>query len=274
MKNYLYLFFSQYKFFWSVQVKYKTYKLEAKKRIFYFERFIDKQKESYKVYSVFKKWSFLNIFLIATGTYILQIVSPCVEVIIKYILNEFMTPNFVSFEMYSIVNSEYITFLSAIAAIGGVFIALYFSSLSAINATLYSTFSNNLRDLLYREKLGNSYIKFLSNTTFFAFCLIVFYLLGYEKIYAALPIMLVLIGITIFSYIELGMYTSKLFNVDTLSMSIFKNLYKYINNSIKKDMYHQDKIFQNHHYTLTSQELELLKSLLDTSLHHYEIHND
>ena len=60
-------------------------------------------------------------------------------------------------------NPEYIAFLSAITAIGGVFIALYFSSLSAINATLYSTFSKNLRDLLYRDKISDTYIKILSS---------------------------------------------------------------------------------------------------------------
>lgn len=274
IRNYLYLLLSQYAVFWSIQSRINNFIFKAKKTNFNSKRFIENKKETYKTYTVFRNWSFLNIFFIVLGTYFLQIVNPFIEVIFKWALNEFMTPTFVSFKLNSITDSEYVTFLGAIATLGGVFIALYFSSLSAINATLYSTFSNNLRDLLYREKLGNSYIKFLSNTTFFAFSLIVFFLLGYEKIYVAIPIMLILIGMTIFSYIELGMYTSKLFNVDTLSNSIFMNLYKYINNSIKKDMYHQDKNFQNHHYTLTSQELELLRSLLDTSLLNYKIHND
>lgn len=274
IQNYLYLLFSQYTIFWRIQSKLTNYIFKAKKILFNSKRFIENKKETYSTYEIFRSWSFLNIFIIIIGTYFLQIINPFIEGILKWLLYEYMTPTFVSFKFNSITDSEYITFLGAIATLGGVFIALYFSSLSAINATLYSTFSNNLRDLLYREKLGNSYIIFLSNTTFFAFSLIVFYLLGYEKIYTAIPIMLILIGMTIFSYIELGMYTSKLFNVDTLSQSIFKNLYKYINNSIQKDIYRQDKNFQNHHYTLTSQEIELLRSLLDTSLLNYKIHND
>ena len=274
IQNYFYLLFSQYTTFWWIQSKLNNYIFQAKKILFNSRKFIENKKETYNTYSIFRSWSFLNIFFIVIGTYSLQIINPFIEPILKWLLYEYMTPTFVLFKFNSITNSEYITFLGAIATLGGVFIALYFSSLSAINATLYSTFSNNLRDLLYREKLGNSYIKFLSNTTFFAFSLIVFFLLGYEKIYIAIPIMLVLIGITIFSYIELGMYTSKLFNVDALSKSIFKNLYKYVNNSIKKDIYYEDKNFQNHYYTLTSQELELLRSLLDTSLLNYKIHND
>jgi len=86
--------------------------------------------------------------------------------------------------------------------------------------------------------------------------------------------MLILIGITIFSYIKIGMYTSKLFNVDTLSLSIFTNLYSYISKAIKKDMYGKDKIFQNHNFLLASQEIRLLSSLLDTALDNYKIHND
>lgn len=86
--------------------------------------------------------------------------------------------------------------------------------------------------------------------------------------------MLILVGTTIFSYIKLGMYTSKLFNVDTLSVSIFKNLQKYINKSTKNDIYNKDKNFQNHYFTLASRETRLLSSLLDTALNKYEIHND
>lgn len=39
-------------------------------------------------------------------------------------------------------------------------------------------------------------------------------------------------------------------------------------------MYNKDRNFQNHYFTLASQEVRLLTSLLDTSLNKYEIHND
>lgn len=273
IKNYLYLILSQYKLFWVFQEKITNIIFKTKKKLFSSKNFIEDKKETYDAYLTFGNWSLLRITVIIFSTILLQLISPFFEIILKAIFHS-ITPDFISFKLYPMTNSEYITFFAAIATLGGVFIALYFSTLSAINATLYNTFSNNLRDLLYREKLGNSYIKFLSNTTFFAFVIIVFFLLGYEKIYLSIPIMLVLIGTTIFSYIELGMYASKLFNVDTLSFSIFKNLYKYIDKSTKKDMYNKDKNFQNHYFTLASQEVRLLTSLLDTSLSKYEIHND
>ena len=273
IKNYLYLILSQYKLFWVFQEKITNIIFKTKKKLFSSKNFIEDKKETYDAYLTFRNWSLLRITVIIFSTILLQLISPFFEIILKAIFHS-ITPDFISFKLYPMTNSEYITFFAAIATLGGVFIALYFSTLSAINATLYNTFSNNLRDLLYREKLGNSYIRFLSNTTFFAFVIIVFFLLGYEKIYPAIPLMLVLIGTTIFSYIELGMYTSKLFNVDTLSFSIFKNLYKYIDKSTKKDMYNKDRNFQNHYFTLASQEVRLLTSLLDTSLSKYEIHND
>lgn len=273
IKNYLYLVLSQYKPFWLLKEKTINLNFKAKTGLFSFKNFIEDSKETYFTYKTFKNWSITRIVIIILFTILLQTINSICEITIKEIIH-YITPTFVSFKLNSITDSEYITFLGAIATLGGVFIALYFSTLSAINATLYNTFSNNLRDLLYREKLGNSYIEFLSNTTFFAFALIVFFLLGYEKIYIAIPIMLVLIGITIFSYIKLGMYTSKLFNVDTLSVSIFKNLQNYINKSTKNDIYNKDKNFQNHYFTLASKETRLLSSLLDTALNKYEIHND
>jgi len=159
---------------------------KIKKFLFYFENHIDNIKETLSIYRIFKNWSLLKIVIIITGTYFLQVINFPLEVLIKEAL-QYITPSFTTFKVNSITNSEYITFLTAIVAIGGVFIALYFSTLGAINATLYSTFSNNLRDLLYREKHGNTYIEFLSYTTFFAFTLVVFYLLGYEKLYIAIP---------------------------------------------------------------------------------------
>ena len=105
-------------------------------------------------------------------TDILQIINPYIDDLIQVFIIDYLKPDNVNFTLNFISNSEYITFLSAIAAIGGVFIALYFSSLSAINATLYSTFSKNLRDLLYRDSISNTYIKVLSYTTFFSFTLI------------------------------------------------------------------------------------------------------
>lgn len=274
VKNYLYLTLSQYRFFWSLQKQIKKYVFKAKSMLFYIKRLTEEGQETFQTYKNFTKFGFLNIFLIILGTYILQLANSYFEIIIKAMLHGYITPNFVSFKMNSIANAEYITFLTAIAAIGGVFIALHFSSLAATNATLYSTFSNNLRDLVYRDKISDSYIKFLSKTTFFAFTLIVFFLLGYEKIYISIPIMLFLIGITIFSYFNLGNRMHKLLSVDTLSVSIFLNLYKYIQNAVQKDMYYQDRNFQNHYFTLASQELRLLSSLLDTSLSKYKIHND
>ena len=70
-------------------------------------------------------------------TYILQIINPYIDDLIQLFIIDYLKPDNVNFTLNFISNSEYITFLSAIAAIGGVFIALYFSSLSAINATLY-----------------------------------------------------------------------------------------------------------------------------------------
>lgn len=177
------------------------------------------------------------------------------------------------FKLNLINNSEYITFLSAIAAIGGVFIALYFSSLSAINATLYSTFSKNLRDLLYRDKISDTYIRILSITTFFSFTLIGFYLLGFEKIYIAIPILLLLIGFSIFSYFGMGNRMHELLSSDTLAHSIFNNLYRYINYTTKSDIYNHDKSFQKHYFSQASNEIKLLSSLIETSLENYKIHN-
>lgn len=271
--NYLYLFLSQYKFFWRIQEKKDKFIFNIKKFLFYSKKSISNKLESKESYKLFTKWSFINTIYVIAATFILQVINPYIYPWIQSLLHGTIKPDNVVFKLNEVTNSEYITFLTAIAALGGVFIALYFSSLSAINATLYSNFSKDLRNLLYRDKISVTYIRSLSLTIFFAFTLIGFYLLGYEKIYIAIPILLILIGFTIFSYNGMGNRMHELLNVDTLSYSIFKNIYKYIDNIIKKDIYSKDRNFQNHYFTLTSEELKLLTSLLETSLTNYKIHN-
>lgn len=261
--NYLYLFFSQYTFFWLLREKKDKLVFTIKKFLYTFKDSLIKRMQT----SVF------YICSIILTTYILQIINPYIDYWLKALLHGYLKSENVKFDLNLIANSEYITFLTAIAAIGGVFVGLYFSSLSGINATLYSTFSKDLRDLLYRDKISNRYIRNLSFTTFFAFTLIVFFLLGFEKIYIAIPILLILIGYTIFSYFKMGNRMHELLNTDTLSHSIFKNLFKYIDNAVKDDIYKKDKAFQSHYSKLASQEIKLLTSLIETSLENYKTHN-
>ena len=192
--NYLYLFFSQYKFFWYIQKKQYNLIFSIKKLLFSTKKLFISNTEKKEAYKRFFRWSLTKTFIILIVTYILQIINPYIDDLIQLFIIDYLKPDNVNFTLNFISNSEYITFLSAIAAIGGVFIALYFSSLSAINATLYSTFSKNLRDLLYRDSISNTYIKVLSYTTFFSFTLIGFFLLCFEKIYISIPIIFSLIG--------------------------------------------------------------------------------
>ncbi len=271
--NYLYLFFSQYKFFWYIQKKQYNLIFSIKKLLFSTKKLFINNTEKKEAYKEFFRWSLTKTFIILIVAYILQIINPYIDDLIQVFIIDYLKPDNVNFTLNSVSNSEYITFLSAIAAIGGVFIALYFSSLSAINATLYSTFSKNLRDLLYRDSISNTYIKVLSYTTFFSFTLIGFFLLGFEKIYISIPIILLLIGFSIFSYYGMGSRMHELLSSDKLSHSIFNNLYKYINYATKNDIYNKDISFQKHYFKLASQEIKLLTSLIETSLINYKIYN-
>lgn len=271
--NYTYLFFSQYKFFWHVKKKQYNLIFSIKKFLFNIKETSINNTEKNEVYKTFLKWSLTKTLIIIVLTYILQIINPYIDCLIQSFLNNYLKPDNVIFTLNSINNSEYITFLSAIAAIGGVFIALYFSSLSAINATLYSTFSKNLRDLLFRDSVNNTYIKLLSYTTFFSFTLIGFFLLGFEKIYISIPILLLLIGFSIFSYYGMGIRMHQLLSSDTLSHSIFNNIHKYMNYATKNDICNKDISFQKHYFNLASQEIKLLISLIETSLINYKIYN-
>src|SRR6266542_6156197 len=69
-------------------------------------------------------------------------------------------------------SSNYVTWLSSLAQIGGVFIALYFTAVTAAAGAIYATVPNNIRELLTRERIGNIYIRYLTQATFIPLCLI------------------------------------------------------------------------------------------------------
>jgi hypothetical protein len=61
----------------------------------------------------------------------------------------------------------YGTLLAAVCSIGAVFIGLYYAGLTAVGTSTYARLPQSVRELLVGERLGNTYMRFLSFLTFF-----------------------------------------------------------------------------------------------------------
>jgi hypothetical protein len=96
------------------------------------------------------------------------------------------------------------TFLSTISAIGGVLIALYYTGMVTVGSAVHARAPGALRNLLLREPIGKPYIQLVAFTTFLSLCLLAFLAMGFSPIPLAFPLLILLSGVTILSFVQLG----------------------------------------------------------------------
>ena len=179
MRNHLFLLLSQYRLFW--QLRYWTIRI-----CFWFSSHTFGT--NYKLRD--KKDNYLSFQHLIQITQIQLIVA-----LVFSILLQLFDP--ILYDYYEILNLEipdngnYVTLLATISGIGGVFIGLYYAAVSTIGSSIYAKVPNNIRDLLAQERIGNVYMNFLSFITFLGISLVSFRVLGFDRIYLAIPLMVV-----------------------------------------------------------------------------------
>lgn len=160
-------------------------------------------------------------------------------------------------------DTDYITFLSAIAGIGGVFIGLYYAALSAVGSAIYAKVPNNIRELLAQERYGSVYMGLLSFITLFCIMLIALRITGQPRIITAIPLVTIFAGIGVIAFVKLGQRAFNLFDPTSLSHHIFEDLSKWIGIVRAGGYQWTDPSFQRHAYKNSATCVETLLVLFD-----------
>ena len=98
----------------------------------------------------------------------------------------------------------YLSFMGAVAATGGVFIALYYTALATVGSAIYTHVPNDIRSLLPREPIGQAYMRYLSFVVFFAISLMAAVLIGLRPFWISVVIVALQSGIAIIAFTILG----------------------------------------------------------------------
>jgi len=216
LKNSFFQFLSQYRFYWRLRtLGYKLLFWVGVRKFNYQNSVRDKKEKYVGLRNLFQitQMQLMSALLFAA---LLQIVDPIVY-------------NFYNLTFLKIPDdSDYVTFMVTISGIGGVFIGLYYAAISTIGGSIYAKVPNNVRDLLAQERIGNVYMHFLSFTTFLGVSLVSFRVLGFERVYLAIPVMLIGAGIGIIAFVKLGQRAFYLFDPTALSHHLFGQLRHYI----------------------------------------------
>jgi hypothetical protein len=143
---------------------------------------------------------------------------------LKLLLNHFgITPGRIQFD-----DSTYVSLVSTVAQIAGIFLGLYFTAVGVVVSSVYSRVPGDVRALLVQEKTGNLYIKIVALLCAVAVLLLAFHALGFPIGILNLSLLTVLSMIAIFSFIELGRRIFDFFNPAVLVAYLAGDLQKSI----------------------------------------------
>ncbi|MBD8666530.1 hypothetical protein OQ519_27630 [Pseudomonas lurida] len=179
------------------------------------------------------------------------------------ITNSYALPFFKEMELAVPEGGDYVTFLSAVGGIGGVFIGLYYAALSSVGSAIYAKVPNNIRDLLTQERSGTVYMRFLSALTLLCITLVSFRVCGLPAIIVAVPVVGLLAGAGVVAFVKLGKSAFNLFDPTALSHHVFEDFNKWVSLARVHGYRWNDAAFQNHAYKQASRSIDTLKLLIE-----------
>lgn len=98
----------------------------------------------------------------------------------------------------------YDVLFETIGGVTGVFLALYFTAVSTVAATAYADVPTETRDLLVREKLGNSYVRVVAFLTAFSVGALGLHALNKGPFGLAVVVAVFGSGVAVFAFVALG----------------------------------------------------------------------
>lgn len=243
-----YLRLSQHLSFWRVRAWLQRFRFVSLSRIFRIKSVAQDERANTAIFLEFA-WSTAWQLLTAAGlAFALQILELA---FVNYWIAWWPIPT----------AGIYATWLGTIAQVGGVFIALYFTAVTAAAAAIYSQVPNNVRSLLARERWGNVYIRYLTFATFLPLCLIALHLLGFEPLRLAVPFVVVIAGIGIIAFTKLGQRAFNLFDPTRLCYVLFAELDKGTRAVSVGGFQWLDEPFQKHAYRQAAATIDTLETV-------------
>ncbi len=241
--------FSQYKFFWKIQRRYKLIRFDVAKRYYLLQEF------------AVKFFSVLTFIFSMFKSSLPYFVLPISIALLTQALEEPLRPWFVNKGWIILKDTDYSTLVATVTSISGLFIGLYYTAITSISGAIYSKLPQNLRQLLFNESLGKNYLRYLAFFTFLGILFLTQYVLGYRVNPINVPIITVLAGFAVFAFYQLGLRVLSLFEPTELSTEIFKNVHKSVKNVIPGNNNWKVPEFQKHEQNEVKSWLEPIDAL-------------
>ena len=156
----------------------------------------------------------------------------------------------------------YNSLLEAVAAVTGVFLALYFTAVSAVAATVYARVPHDIRELMLRDRLGNVYVTWVAFTMALSVLLLVIHAAGGSAYRLALPVVAVLVIFSIFAFIRLGQRAFSLADPTRLAHDLLRDFAKWFDRAKYGGWRWDVPEFQEHYRRQAHRSVSSLASLM------------
>ena len=170
--------------------------------------------------------------------------------------------------------ATYAVLLQSVAAVTGVFLALYFTAVSTVAATVYTEVPHDIRNLMLRDKLGNFYVRVVAFLSALALFLLVEEASGGAAYHLALPLVALLAGFAVFAFITLGQRAFYFSDPTVLSQLVVGDFQRWFSDATAGGWRWTDPSFQEHYRKQARRTLGSLVALLEFSQTHDFVRDD
>jgi hypothetical protein len=152
-------------------------------------------------------------------------------------------------------------FISLLASISGVLLALFYPILATIASSGYAKVNSSIRNLLFLEPITQNYLRRLAFLTAYSVCVFLFVTFGFYPGNLILTFLAILSLISLFNLLKIGSGVYSLFEPDTLAKIANKQIVDNIKNVTIHSAYWNNSNFQLFFRRQVEKDLEILRLL-------------
>ncbi|MCI0407260.1 MAG: hypothetical protein L0191_01640 [Acidobacteria bacterium] len=162
--------------------------------------------------------------------------------------------------------STYVSILTTLAEIAGVFLGLYFTAVSIVASTVYARVPGDVRSVLTQEKVGNVYIRTVALLAAVATLMLVARATGYQPGLLHLVLVSLLGLIAIFSFVVLGTRAFNFFDPTSLVDYLAHDLARWIRGPTPRGFEWRNPSFQAHYQRQAERALETYRNIFTLAI--------
>lgn len=159
--------------------------------------------------------------------------------------------------------SSYDTALQTIGGVGGVFVALYFATISGIVGGIYAQTPHNIRDLVLGDRIGRSYIRIIATLTALAALLGLIRAAGARPWHTAIVALALLVGVGVFAFVALLRRAFYFFDVTILAPRVAEDFLRWAERAARKGAATSDRNLQAEFRQQAEAAISALEAIVD-----------